>query len=630
VDRLIGRGGMGEVYLARHRHLEREVALKVLQPELADNEAFRERFIRESRSAAALHHPNIVTVYDAGEIDGLLYIAMQYIDGPDLAAVLHRDGPLPAFRCMSIVDQLAQALEAAHARGLIHRDVKPGNVLLDDEHAYLTDFGLTKPVAMKTAVTKPGTLVGTVDYIAPEQIRGAQLDTRVDVYSLGCLLYRVLAGESPFPRENEMAVIHAHLYDPPPRVTDKRPDVPAAMDDVVSTALAKDPDDRYGSATAVAVAANHALARPSQVRDERPTMIVPGGAPEKATGPTARLGNRRRTPSGRVAVAALSAFAAAAVIAVVASGGDNPPTPTPKDPKPHAGPGPTATPADQLAADPPTHVGYKPAGLAIGVGGVFVANEGDGTLRRIEPVKAKLDSQKAVIGGGPSAVAVGADGAWVTSRNTNMLTRVDPRTMQVVARIPVGRGPNAVAIGNNDYSVWVSNELDNTVTRIDPNTNAAKGPPYKVGLHPRALATIPDVVYVANRGDGTVSRIDVPKQRVADTFHTGKRPTALTIAGKVLWVANAGDGSVVEVNMQTDKVVKRVHVGGHPYALAGTIRDVFVADRGSGRVARINIATGKLEGNAVKTRDPFAMRSGLGAIWIANRAPGNLTRIELL
>src|SRR4051795_7751079 len=193
---------MGEVYLARHRHLKRQVALKILQPELGGDEAFRERFIRESQSAAALHHPNIVTVYDAGEADGLLYLAMQYIDGPDLATVLHREGPQPAVRCMLIVDQLAQALEAAHAHGLIHRDVKPANVLIDDECCYLTDFGLTKPVAVTTAVTAPGQFVGTVDYVAPEQIRGQQVDARADVYGLGCLMYRALAGQPPFPRDS--------------------------------------------------------------------------------------------------------------------------------------------------------------------------------------------------------------------------------------------------------------------------------------------------------------------------------------------------------------------------------------------------------------------------------------------
>jgi serine/threonine-protein kinase len=281
---------MGEVYLARHKHLDRQVALKILPPELAENEGFRERFVRESRSAAALHHPNIVTVYDAGEVDGLLYIAMQFIDGPDLALVLHRDGPLGATRCMLIVEQLADALEAAHARGLIHRDVKPANVLIDGERVYLTDFGLTKPVAVKTAVTAPGVLVGTVDYVAPEQVRGGPVDARADVYALGCLIYRALSGIPPFPRDNEMAVLHAHLYDDPPRLTDLRPDLPAAIDEVIATALAKSPADRFGSAAAVSVATRHALARRAD-GGEAPTAVVP--AQRGTRGPRAPLGRRR-------------------------------------------------------------------------------------------------------------------------------------------------------------------------------------------------------------------------------------------------------------------------------------------------------------------------------------------------
>src|SRR5260221_162817 len=219
VKGLVCGGGGGGVPRARHTRLNRTVALKVLQPEYAQDEGFRERFIREAQSAAALHHPNIVTVYDAGEEAGFLYMAMQYIDGPDLGAVLHRDGPLPAARAMWILDQLAQALEAAHARGLIHRDVKPANVLLDDERCYLADFGLSKPVAVVTSLTAPGQFVGTVHYSAPEQFRAAPLDTRTDVYALGGVLYRMLAGEVAYPGDTEMAVVHMHLYDEIPRLT---------------------------------------------------------------------------------------------------------------------------------------------------------------------------------------------------------------------------------------------------------------------------------------------------------------------------------------------------------------------------------------------------------------------------
>jgi YVTN family beta-propeller protein len=652
VVRLIGRGGMGEVYLARHRHLDRQVALKILPPDLAGNEGFRERFVRESRSAAALHHPNIVTVYDAGEIDGQLYIAMQFIDGPDLAKVLHRDGPLPAARCMLIVDQLAAALEAAHARGLIHRDVKPANVLLDAERAYLTDFGLTKRVAVKTAVTAPGVLVGTVDYVAVEQIRGEPVDPRADVYALGCLMYRALAGRPPFPRDNEMAVLHAHLYDEPPRLTDLRPDLPPAMDDVIWTALAKSPADRFGSATALSVAANHALTR--RLRDDGATATAvirredASDASSRPTGPTARLRRAQVIPRLRSMglAAALVVFGAAVVIAfavashdsggglqTTTSAGSRTParSTTPGRSTPAPLPATSASSVPALTADPPTHVGHLPTGLAVGLGGVYAANEGDGMLRRLDAIKATLDATKAVIGGGPDAVAAGAGGVWVSSRRTNTLTRVDPRTMTVVARTTVGRAPRAVAIGNNDYAVWVANEEDGTVMRVNASTNAVDPPkPIKVGRGPHALATAPGFVYVANRSDGTLDRIDTKSHRVTATLKTGKRPTALVISGKYLWVANAGDGSVVRVDMHKNKIVGRTHVGGHPSALASTATNVYVADRERGQVKRLDPGTGRIEGNAVHVRDPVAMRAGAGALWIANRATGNITRIGLI
>jgi YVTN family beta-propeller protein len=626
---------MGEVYLARHRHLDRQVALKILPPDLAGNPGFRERFIRESRSAAALHHPNIVTVYDAGEIDGLLYIAMQFIDGPDLSSVLHRDGPLAAARCMLIVEQLAAALEAAHARGLIHRDVKPANVLLDAERTYLTDFGLTKPVSVKTAVTAPGVLVGTVDYVAPEQIRGGPVDPRADVYGLGCLMYRALAGRPPFPRDSEMAVLHAHLYDEPPRVTDLRPDLPAGLDEVIRTALAKHPDDRFGSATALSIAANHALAHGRDYDGEARTAVVAGARPgdtaSRATGRTVRLGRIRlipRLPSAGVVAALIGAgLAVAMALAFLADWGGGAPHPQ-RQATTETRTAPA--PAPVLTAEPPIHVGSLPTGLAIGLGGVYAANEGDGTLRHLDAVTSKLDATKVVIGGGPDAVAAGSSGIWVTSRRTNTLTRVDPRTMAVVATIPVGRAPRAVAIANKDWAVWVANEKDGTVMRVDATTNSVDpAKPIKVGRSPHALATAPGVVFVANRLDGTLSRIDARSRRVTSTTKTGKRPTALVVSGRFLWVAN-GDGSVDHVDMRTNKVIGRTPVGGEPSALASTATNVYVADRERGRITRLDPETGRVVGTPVRVRDPIAMRAGAGALWIADRTSGNVIRIALI
>ncbi|MCC9708125.1 serine/threonine protein kinase [Streptomyces sp. MNU76] len=254
VEREIGRGGMAVVYQARDLRLERTVALKLLAPELARNDTFRRRFTHESRVAAAIDHPHIVPVFEAGETDGVLYIAMRYVAGSDLRHLLDREGPLPVTTATRIAAQVASALDAAHDHGLVHRDVKPGNILVargtdsdHPEHVYLTDFGLTKKSLSLTGFTTVGQFVGTLDYVAPEQISGKPVDGRCDVYSLACVVHETLAGRPPFQRDDDMALLWAHQYDQPPPLTGVRPDLPRAVDDVMATALAKSPDDRYDS-----------------------------------------------------------------------------------------------------------------------------------------------------------------------------------------------------------------------------------------------------------------------------------------------------------------------------------------------------------------------------------------------
>ncbi|MEU1891454.1 serine/threonine-protein kinase [Streptomyces pristinaespiralis] len=254
VEREIGRGGMAVVYRARDLRLDRTVALKLLAPELARNDTFRKRFTHESRVAASIDHPHIVPVFEAGETDGLLYIAMRYVAGQDLRVLLDRKGPLPAVTAGRIAAQVASALDAAHAHDLVHRDVKPGNILVAEgtdsdhpEHVYLTDFGLTKKSLSLTGFTTVGQFVGTLDYVAPEQISGRPVDGRCDVYSLGCVVFETLTGGPPFRRDDDMALLWAHQYDPAPPLTAERPDLPEAVDTVMARALAKSPDDRYDS-----------------------------------------------------------------------------------------------------------------------------------------------------------------------------------------------------------------------------------------------------------------------------------------------------------------------------------------------------------------------------------------------
>ena len=230
----VGRGGMGEVFRAIDVRLDRPVALKLLVEQLSGDEGFRERLLRESRLAASLDHPNVVPIYEAGEADGRLFIAMRYVAGTDLKSLLRREGPLEPERAVAIASQVAEALDAAHRKGLVHRDVKPSNVLLDQEggreHVYLADFGLTQSVS-DTGPTD-GQLMGTVDYVAPEQIRGDRVDGRADVYALGCLLFETLTGTLPFSGGSDVAVVYAHLEEDPPRASERRPGLPQAVDAV--------------------------------------------------------------------------------------------------------------------------------------------------------------------------------------------------------------------------------------------------------------------------------------------------------------------------------------------------------------------------------------------------------------
>jgi ABC-type transport system substrate-binding protein/class 3 adenylate cyclase/tRNA A-37 threonylcarbamoyl transferase component Bud32/streptogramin lyase len=279
IEALIGRGSMGSVYSAQDMALDRRVAVKVLAPALARDERFRERFLRESRLVASLEHPNIVPIYAAGEEDGLLYLAMRYVDGRDLASLLTSLGRVDAERAVELVAQIANALDAAHARGLIHRDVKPANILLAHhhgraDHAYLCDFGLAKHASTVSSLTGDRGIVGTVEYLAPEQIEGGPVDGRVDVYALGCVLYELLTGTAPFSRGNELGALLAHVSDPPPKVSERRPELSDAWDDVIATALAKDRDARYSTCGALVDAARAALR--GERGDARPAHVQSG------------------------------------------------------------------------------------------------------------------------------------------------------------------------------------------------------------------------------------------------------------------------------------------------------------------------------------------------------------------
>ncbi len=357
IESVAGRGGMGVVYRARQRQPERTVALKVIAADYAQDGAFRARFQREASIAAQIEHPNVIPVYAVGEAGGILYIAMRFVDGVDLRGLLASEGRLEPRRAAAIVDAVAEALDAAHAAGLVHRDVKPANILISAtrgrDHVYLSDFGLSRHVEGSHGLTGTGAFLGTIDYVAPEQARGDRVDARTDVYSLGCVLFQALTGTVPFPLDNDLAKLYAHDTKPAPSVLERAPDLPATFDPVLARAMAKDPDDRYLSAgdlgrAAVAAGRNEPLSRAERsvaVGDAAPpgaeTVMRPlaqpavetdagqttaraaaaAGAPAAVadTAPSAPAPNRR--PIIIVASALVAVVAAVGLIAALLGGG---------------------------------------------------------------------------------------------------------------------------------------------------------------------------------------------------------------------------------------------------------------------------------------------------------------------
>ena len=278
VERLLGRGAMGAVYLAEDVHLRRKVAVKVLGPELADDDRFRRRFLLESQLAASLDHPHIVPIYAAGEEDEVLFLAMRYVEGYDLRELIEATDRIDDQRTLSLLAQVGDALDNAHGLGLVHRDVKPANILIGAgavEHAYLCDFGLARHASTVASLTG-NAFVGTIAYVAPEQIEGGAIDARADVYSLGCVLFECLTGTAPFDREGDLQIVFAHLKEPPPLVTALRPDAPEAIDSVLQNALAKNPDDRFSTCNEMIAAAVEALAAEPPTISRAARRTIPG------------------------------------------------------------------------------------------------------------------------------------------------------------------------------------------------------------------------------------------------------------------------------------------------------------------------------------------------------------------
>jgi DNA-binding beta-propeller fold protein YncE len=627
---IAGRGGMGVVYRATQLDLDRPVALKLIAPQLAEDPDFRERFMRESRAAASIDHPNVIPIYYTGEHEGALYIAMRYVEGSDLRTLVRAAGRLEPERAAHIVSQVGSALDAAHARGIVHRDVKPANVLLGPgDHAYLTDFGLTKRLTSHTASTREGGWVGTLGYVAPEQIRGERADARIDVYALGCVLFHSLTGMPPYHRESDEGTLWAHLHEDPPSVGDA---ASARFDPVVARALAKDPDERYPSAGDLGRAALAAAGRPVAPGPERRVAVgaaAPGeqdtvGSPDQALTAIAAAPARRRRPWAWALAAVPAAVLAAVAVLVLGAGGSGGGA-RPGSTRPGTTPAPeprtarvgrtvalggrpnSVTVADgsvwvtrarddrvavistatgrRRATGP--RVGTLAAAAAVGFGDLWVANQSGPALvsvslrsRRTPGSPIALPSQGKVV-----AVGIGQRAVWVGIRGTpGMLVRVDPRTRRIDKTITLPDGLQNLAIG--DGAVWVLARRANTLTRVDLST--ARQQSLTVGDRPADVAVGEGAVWVTNAGEDSVTRIDT-RSLNPTRIGVGRAPQGLAIGGGAVWVANLLDSTLTRIDPVSGRIVGTpVDVDPNPYAIDVDGKHVWVGSLGRGTVQRID------------------------------------------
>ncbi|HEY7661002.1 MAG TPA: serine/threonine-protein kinase [Actinomycetota bacterium] len=613
IEGVIGRGGMSVVYLAEHARLERKVALKVLAPELAGSERFHDRFLRESKLAASIDHPNIVPIYDADEAEGVLYIAMRYVEGSDLKQVIRDNGPLEPLRVSRIVDQVASALDAAHERGLVHRDVKPANVLLTpQDHAYVSDFGLTKRAVSVSGLTETGQLIGTIDYVAPEQIKGDPVDHRADVYSLGCLLFECLSGHAPYPRDIEVGVLWAHVETPPPSVTEERADLPSEVDDVVAGAMAKDPAERSAAAGDVAAGFRSALGL------EAPTggqVVVRRRSPK----------SRRRRAFVAAIVAGIVLLAGAGVFVLTQGGGAGAVVPS----------------ADSVARiDASTNgfveairVGEDPTGIAVGEDGdLWVINQEDSTVNRIDPETGEVTTTESTLGI-PTGVAAGEGAVWITngfgSQSGTQVVKVEPSDESVEPAFPTG---NAKAIVVAFGSIWLADADRDRVLRYDPEDLPAEPTVIPVDgdeiadESPRSLAVgsgAAEGVWVVNELGETIVRINPETNEVASTFQVDA-PTAVAADDSGIWATSETLDRVYHLDpvdgraLRTYQAVDGVPDG--PTAIAIAPSGVWVGSDLDTAVARIDPGSDTIDRLRLGGITGWMAVDGRGDVWVTVRA----------
>ena len=597
IEALLGRGGMGVVYLAEDLVLGRKVALKLLAPELAEDTRFRERFLSESRLAASIDHSRIIPIYEAREDDGRLFIAMRYVEGIDLRSVLEKESLLAPDRALTIVEQVADALDAAHERGLVHRDVKPGNILVTTEggreHCYLCDFGLSKHVAADATPAEAGHLSGTADYVAPEQIRGGPLDLSADVYSLGCVLFQCLTGQTPFSGESPLAVLWGHVAEDPPSASALNPDLPVGLDPVLAKALAKSPEERYASCREL-------------VEDARAELGLPGEA---------GLGAfvRRRAPL-LLGLAGLLLVGVAVLAFLLVRGEPSTAPPIQVD---------SLARIDSQTNEPAATVpvGSSPTAVAAGERWVWVANFDDETVTQIDS-ETNTVARTIVVDGSPLAIAVGEGAVWVTSTREGdaVLTKIDAVSGAVRRELELGTGLALLAVGEGSVWVAVGDLVNDTVLRLLPGTGAVEE---RISLPSRAgaVAVGAGALWVASAGlDGRVWRIDPATNELAATIPLDFRAEDIAVVDGAVWVTNRGADSVSRIDPTEDRVAETIAVGRGPAGIAGGEGAVWVANSTDRTVSRVDARTGDVAATIDVDARLGDVAVGAGGVWVTAEA----------
>jgi YVTN family beta-propeller protein len=585
IEEQIARGGMGVVYRATHVGLDRPVALKVIARELADRRGFRERFLRESRLAARLEHPSVVPIYDSREVDGELIVAMRLIKGGDLRRLIDREGPLPARRAINLLAQVADALDAAHAAGIVHRDVKPHNILVEGDRAYLSDFGLAKAVD-ESGAASGASVVGTAQYMSPEQWRGDSIGPAADVYSLGCVLYEAITGIPPFEREEN----------------ETPPEMPQGVEDSIRRAVAKDPAARYRTAGALIAAA-----RAAEGSEVRPTAVLSRDHSERTTVPShsqgffGRMGARATVWLLGGAAIVVAAIVAAALFLLLGS----------EDPE----------------VSDPIEIGSPPLRIAAGANTVWVTSERDGTLTRLDPETGEKKGRPIELDRGVAGVAVGGKWIWATNPRRGELLRLDPRDGQLLKTIRVKGEPGPIALGGG--RVWLADEGGKGITAV----NSEGGSVYRRGTPPQAerlrLAFGGRGLWVTIADAGVVRRVDPNSLLAGEPIRVGRGPAGVVVAEGFVWVANSRSGTVSKVDPSLRDVVASIEVGGHPGGIDAGSETIWVADAAGGTVSRIDLESGEIDGNPIEVGPkPGAVAVGADAVWVANNGDGTVTRIE--